>query len=415
MFSQLEQMIAFRYIFSKRDEGFISISAWFSLIGIILGVSTLIIVMSVMNGFRTELIDRVLGLNGHLGVYENSGNFNNYNSYLSAISEIPGVKAVVPQVSGQGLLVSSQKSSGVIINGLRWTDLPAKTQLWNSLSDKKTDFYRNNAILIGKKLASRFNFKIGDEITLLTSEMQVTAFGSLPKQKKFIIQDIFDVGMYEYDNNFCFISLKNSQYLMGHKTNESITNLEIYLNGYKSVTYLKKRIKSISEKNLSITDWKERNSSFINALNVERNVMFIILTLIVMVASFNIISSLIMLVRTKHIDIAILSSLGMNRFSIMKIFLIIGSFIGILSTMIGTIIGLLFCYNIDNIKIFIEKFLQVELFSAEIYLLTKLPAIVDPFEVIKIVCLSLSLSFLASIYPAWKASGIDPVEILRYE
>ena len=415
MFSQLELLIAFRYLKSKRSEGFISIIAGFSLVGIILGVATLIIVMSVMNGFRAELIDRILGLNGHIGVYVNQNDFNDYEEYSVAIAEIPEVMAVTPQIEGQGLMVYNTNAEGVVVRGIRWLDLPARKQLFSSLKDKNLENYDENGILIGHRLAEKLNISKNDYVFILTPQMQVTAFGSVPKQKRFKVIQTFNVGMFEYDAGFVFVSLENAQSLYGYKKQNSITNLEVYLRSIFNIEKIKNRIKSISSNNLNITDWVDRNASFINALNVERNVMFIILTLIITVAAFNIISSMIMLVNSKTSDIAVLSAMGASKTNIMKIFFITGMSIGLLGTIIGTFIGLAFCENIEKIRLFLENFTENELFSAEIYYLSKMPALINPLEVFQIILLSLFLSFVASVFPAWKASRISPAEVLRYE
>ena len=415
MFSQLEFLIAFRYLRSKRSEGFISIIAGFSLVGIILGVATLIIVMSVMNGFRAELIGRILGLNGHIGIYENQNNFLNYDEFSVGVAEIPGVKAVTPQIEGQGLIVYNNNSSGIIVRGVRWSDLSARKQLWNSIGNKEIESFNNNGIIIGHRLAKKLNIQNNDDVFILTPQLRVTAFGSVPKQKKFKVIQTFDVGMFEYDSSFVFMSLADAQSLYGYDKNNTISNLEVYLNSTDDIALIKNKLLEISDENFIITDWIERNYSFINALKVERNVMFIILTLIITVAAFNIISSMIMFVNSKSIDIAVLRAMGASKNCIMKIFFLTGISIGGAGTFLGTILGVLFCYNIESIRQFLEKLTNYELFSAEIYFLTKMPALIDPIEVIQIIALAFFLSFLASLYPAWRATRILPAEVLRYE
>ena len=355
MFTQLELMLAFRYLRAKRSEGFISVIAGFSLLGIILGVATLIIVMSVMNGFRAELIGRILGLNGNFGVYHQTGFLPEFDKHSVTFAEIPGVKAVTPQIEGQGLVVGNSISRGVVVRGIRWTDLSARKQLWDSLINKDIDQYDFNGIILGNRLAKQLGVRINDYISLLSPQMTVTAFGSVPKQKRFKVIELFDVGMFEYDNSFAFINLQVAQELFGHKINNTVSNLEIYISKNSSFKKIYNRIKSISPDHFVITDWKVRNASFINALNVERNVMFIILTLIIMVAAFNIISSMIMLVRSKTSDIAVLAAMGASSSNIMKIFFVTGASIGIIGTTIGTVLGLLTCYNIDSIRRFLEK------------------------------------------------------------
>ena len=239
MFSQLEFLIAFRYLRSKRSEGFISIIAGFSLVGIILGVATLIIVMSVMNGFRAELIGRILGLNGHIGIYENQNNFLNYDEFSVGVAEIPGVKAVTPQIEGQGLIVYNNNSSGIIVRGVRWSDLSARKQLWNSIGNKKIETFNNNGIIIGHRLAKKLNIQNNDDVFILTPQLRVTAFGSVPKQKKFKVIQTFDVGMFEYDSSFVFMSLADAQSLYGYDKNNTISNLEVYLNSTDDITLIK--------------------------------------------------------------------------------------------------------------------------------------------------------------------------------
>ena len=415
MFSQLEFLIAFRYLRSKRSEGFISIIAGFSLVGIILGVATLIIVMSVMNGFRAELIGRILGLNGHIGIYQNQNNFLNYDEFSVGVAEIPGVKAVTPQIEGQGLIVYNNNSSGIIVRGVRWSDLSARKQLWNSIGNKEIESFNNNGIIIGHRLAKKLNIQNNDDVFILTPQLRVTAFGSVPKQKKFKVIQTFDVGMFEYDSSFVFMSLDDAQSLYGYDKNNTISNLEVYLNSTDDIALIKNKLLEISDKNLIITDWIERNYSFINALKVERNVMFIILSLIILIAAFNIISGLTILVKNKTRDIAILKSIGVQNNSITKIFFLVGFFIGTLSTFFGIIIGIVFSINIESIRALISNLFNISLFPEEIYFLSKMPSEINPLSIFIIGMLSIIITCLVSIYPAIKASKIDTIKSLKYE
>ncbi len=415
IFKPIERKIAFRYIRSKRQEGFISVIAWFSLIGISLGVATLIIVMSVMNGFRVELIDRILGINGHLGIYSSYDNgIKEYNPLVLEISKLNRVVAVVPQIEEQVMIISKSNSNGAVVRGVFWSDLAVRKPLWSSLNKSMIENFKNESgILIGEIMFNRHSLKIGDEVTILSPKGKNTALGSIPIRRNFKIIGTFKVGMYEYDSSYIFMPIKTAQEFFSY--DKKVSGLEVYFNNPTQINYIKTIIKSKLGNKYRIYDWKERNRSFLNALNVERNVMFLILTLIVLVAAFNIVSSMIMLVNSKNSDIAVLRSIGATPWVIKKIFFIIGSTVGLIGTIFGTLIGLLFCWKIDTIKLFIEKFSGVELFSEEIYFLSKLPAKMDINEIVFVICLSLFLSFSASVYPAWKASRIAPAEVLRYE
>ena len=414
-FNQTEQMIAFRYIKSRRVEGFISIAAWFSLIGIMLGVATLIVVMSVMNGFRTELVDRILGINGHLVVYEkNEPYVSNYNQIINKISDIKNVIAVTPHLEGQALAKSKSIVSGVIIRGVNWSDLAAKKLLWKSLTQLTIDNYKNNEdIIIGYRLAQRLNVNVGDFISLISPNGMETALGILPIKKNFKIGGFFDIGMYEYDNNFIFIPWKKAELFFS--TKNIAHGIEIFLKDEKFTSSVSSNIKNKLGNELLVIDWKKRNSAFMSALAVEKNVMFIILSLIILVAAFNIISSMIMLVQTKKSDIALMRTMGASKYVIIRIFVLTGSIIGLLGTFAGTILGVVISSNIEAIRNFLTTILGSELFSAEIYFLSKLPSDIYINEVIMVICVSIFLTLFASIFPAWKASRISPAEALRYE
>jgi len=414
-FNQTEQMIAFRYIKSRRVEGFISISAWFSLIGIMLGVATLIVVMSVMNGFRTELVDRILGINGHLVVYKkNEPYISNYNQIINKISDINNVIAVTPHLEGQALAKSKSTVSGVIIRGANWSDLAAKKLLWKSLSQLTIDNYKNNKdIIIGYRLGQRLNVNVGDFVSLISPNGMETALGILPIKQSFKIGGFFDLGMYEYDNNFIFIPWKKAELFLS--TNNIAHGIEIFLKDQKFTSLVSSDVKNRLGNELIVIDWKKRNSAFMSALAVEKNVMFIILSLIILVAAFNIISSMIMLVQTKKSDIALMRTMGASKYVIIRIFVLTGSIIGLLGTFTGTILGIVISSNIESIRNFLTNILGSELFSAEIYFLSKLPSNININEVIMVICVSIFLTLLASIFPAWKASRISPAEALRYE
>ena len=415
LFKSFELYLAFRYLRSKKSEGFISLSTWFSFIGIALGVATLIIVMSVMNGFREELVNRILGINGHLVVYANNGKpIADYNNISNKVSDDNNIFAVIPQIDGQGLARSKDYISGVMIKGIRWSDLPAKKLLWDNLNKlTKENFKIKNEIIIGSRLAKRLNVVIGDKITLISANGIKTALGIIPQKQVFKIGGLFNVGMYEYDNNFIFMPWKNAQNFL--QLGNVANNIEIFLKDYKisDTSYL--NIKNTLNDSFEIIDWKEQNNTFINALNVEKNVMFLILTLIILVAAFNIISSMIMLVNAKSGDIALLRTIGSSRKAIIKIFLLIGTSIGLLGTIFGTFLGIFLSINIEYLRKFLSLILNQELFSPEVYFLTDLPSKIDFYEVFYIVATSLFLSTLASIFPSWKAAKILPAEVLRYE
>jgi lipoprotein-releasing system permease protein len=414
-FSPVERMLAFRYMRARRSEGFISVIAWFSLAGITLGVATLIVVMSVMNGFRAELVGRILGLNGHIAVYASGARgFTDYDEIALKIIEFPDVIAVTPQIEGQVMASRNQASIGAVIRGVRWSDLAVRKPLWDSLDDATiTRFRERQGVLIGREMAFKLGVKPGDTITLTTARGKVTAFGTVPTRRAFSIAGIFDVGMYEYDSSFVFMPLDMSADFLGY--GNRVSGLEIYVSSLEQIDRLRPLVRRVVGPDLRVFDWVERNRSFINALQVERNVMFLILTLIIVVAAFNIVSSMIMLVRSKNADIAVLRAMGASGGSVMRVFVMTGASIGIIGTIAGTATGILFCWNIDAIKEMIEALSGAELFAAEIYFLSNLPAKVDLDEVVMVVAMALGLSFMASLYPAWRASRIAPAEALRYE
>ena len=415
IFNQTERTIALRYVKSRRAEGFISISAWFSLIGITLGVATLIVVMSVMNGFRAELVNRILGINGHLIVYKkNEPLISNYNEIVRQIMDVKNVVAVTPHLEGQALAKTKNGVTGVVIRGTNWSDLAPKKLLWDSLDDDTFDNFKNKKnIIVGYRLGQRLNVKVGDFISLISPNGTQTALGTLPLSQNFVVGGFFNIGMYEYDNNFIFIPWDKAESFLSIK--DMAHGIEIFLNDQNLTSSVYLGLKNKLDSNLIIIDWKKRNSSFMNALAVEKNVMFIILTLIILVAAFNIISSMIMLVQTKKSDIALMRTMGASKYLIMRIFLLTGSIIGFLGTFVGSILGLVFASNIQEIRVFITNLVGEELFSPEIYFLSKLPSKINFDEVFSVIIISIFLTLLASLFPAWKASKISPAEALRYE
>ncbi|MDR3436676.1 lipoprotein-releasing ABC transporter permease subunit [Telmatospirillum sp.] len=415
IFSAFERMVATRYLRARRREGFISIIAWFSLLGIALGVATLIIVMSVMNGFRAELMGRILGLNGHVGIYAPVGGLTDFDALAGKVRQIPGVVRVTPMAEGQVMVTSSAgTAAGAMVRGVRPDDLLAKGAVMNGIRDgNPKDFHGDNAVIIGYRLAEKLGLRVGDPITIISPKGNVTAFGNVPRLRAYRIVATFNVGMYEYDSSFVFMPLDAAQvYFM---LPDRISDLQVMVDDPEKVGDVVDVIGNITDGKLRIYDWQHANAGFFNAIQVERNVMFLILTLIILVAAFNIISSLIMLVKDKGRDIAILRTMGATRGMIMRIFFISGAGVGVIGTFAGVALGLAFALNIEKIRQFLQTLTGRDLFSAEIYFLSQLPAKVDPWEVLTVVLMALGLSFAATIYPSWRAARLDPVEALRYE
>jgi lipoprotein-releasing system permease protein len=408
----LELFVAGRYLRAKRAESFISVIAGFSLVGIALGVATLIIVMSVMNGFRHELIGRILGLNGHMNVFSAQGTMVDYDYQVNLIKSLPDVVSVMPVVEGQALVTRNGAASGVVVRGMMLADLQKKTALYNTIPAEQRQSFNGNNIYIGTEMARRLDVQVGDVLTLISPKPKTTPFGSMPRSKAFRIAGIFNVGMFEYDSSFIFAPLDSAQ--MFFEMPERVSMLEILTKDPQNMDGVRTAIKNRMGEGFLIREWRDNNTSFFNALDVERNVMFLILMLIILVAAFNIISSLIMLVKDKSRDIAILRTMGASRPQILRIFFITGASIGIVGTIAGFLLGILVTTNLPHIQHFLEAVTHSKLFPAEIYFLSQLPAIVDWHEVLTVVAMSLVLSFGATIYPAWRAAKLDPVEALRY-
>ncbi len=417
MFSKLEFLIAFRYLKSKRKEGFISVIAIFSFIGIMIGVATLIVVMSVMNGFRYELVNRILGINAHLTLYSYSHQISDYKNILQEIQNIDGVKFANPVVESQAMLTSKNMNAGGLIKGIKVDDLKNKTLIADHIIAGDVEKLSNkNSVLIGAAIAKNMNLKVDDPIKIISAETNETILGSVPRIKTYQVAGIFESGMYEYDSTTVFLNFEMAQ--IHFKFPEAVSAIEIFADDPTDMEKIKIGLyELLSEKyqNFYISDWQQANASFIDALKVETTVMFFILTLIIIVAAFNIISSMIMLVNDKNKNIALLRTLGMTKAGVMRIFLICGSSIGVIGTSFGVIIGLLFSTNIQNIKQWLESATNTHLFDPAVYFLSTLPSKIFVSDVVLITVMSLILSFFATIYPAYKASKSNPAEILRYE
>jgi lipoprotein-releasing system permease protein len=414
MFSPFERMVAFRYLRARRQEGFISVIAIFSLLGIALGVATLIIVMSVMNGFRAELLGRILGINGHLALYGSTGPDRDFDATAKKIRGIPGVIQVMPQVEGQILATGEGgRASGALVRGVRESDLAAQSLVASHMSAGGLAGFEDDGVILGDRLAQRLGLHIGDDITIISPQGNATAFGTVPRIKAYRVVGTFDVGMYEYDSTIIFMPLPAAQLFF--RLPNQVSSLEIFLSNPDDAGAVAAKIFQIVGEAGRLQDWQQANSSFFTAIQVERNVMFLILTLIIVVAAFNIISSMIMLVKDKGRDIAILRTMGATRAMILRIFILAGASVGIVGTIAGFLLGWGFAANIETIRQFVQHLAGVNVFDPTVYFLSQLPAKVDPVEVATVVGIALGLSFLATIYPAWRAARLDPVEALRYE
>ena len=413
-FAPFEWMLSRRYLRARRKEGFISVIAGFSFLGIMLGVATLIIVMAVMNGFRKELLDKILGLNGHLLVQPIDSPLTDWDAVAGRISKVPGIRLAAPVVEGQALASSPFNASGVLVRGVRSDDLNKLTSIAKNIKQGSLDgFDEGEGVAIGRRLADQLSLRAGDNVTLVAPRGAVTPMGTTPRIKSYNISAVFEIGMSEYDAAFVFMPLKEAQAYFNRAGD--VTSIEVYGDDPDQVERYRKLVNDAAGRPIFIVDWRQRNATFFNALQVERNVMFLILTLIVLVAALNIVSGLIMLVKDKGRDIAILRTMGATQGAIMRVFLITGASIGVVGTLVGLLVGTVVCLNVESIRRFLSWMTNTELFSPELYFLSQLPADMDVGETTAVVVMALALSFLATLYPAWRAARLDPVEALRYE
>jgi len=409
-----ERLIAWRYLRPTRGEGFISVIAGFALVGIALGVGTLIVVLAVMNGFRSELLGRVLGVNGHVTVVGGVDGLIGSADIIADLRDLDGVQDLMAYVEGQVLVSANNVSSGAITRGVDPQDMQRRSIFAENIREGRLeDLATPGSAMVGSRMAQRMGLRVGSDLSLISPKGAATGFGTMPRIKSYRIVAIFEVGMYEYDNNFVYIPIDDAQ--LYFQLGEAVTAIEIITDDPEQVQRLSPAIIDQVDGRGRVVTWQQLNAQFFNALEVERNVMFLILTLIILVAAFNIITGITMLVKSKGRDIAILRTMGATRGSILRIFFLSGASIGVVGTITGFVLGLAFALNIDTIRLWLEGLTGAELWSAEIRFLSQLPAEVRTDDVLRIVLMGLGLSFLATLYPAWSAARLDPVEALRSE
>ena len=411
MISKIERVIAFRYLKPKKKEGFLKVISIFSFMGIALGVAILIIVMSVMDGFRTELVNKILGFNPHIIVkpYDKKiieselNKLNELNNYITRTSFT---------FSGQGILINRENTTGILVRSYKNDDINKIDLIQNGIIDGNLESFNENTISIGKELAISLDLIVGDEITIMSTSNLQTPFGNLPLQEKFKISSVFSTGLAEFDQNVIFMPFANANSLF--ELSELDINLEIFLKNPEKVEEIKNQFTKMFSDHY-VYSWTDLNKSFFGALKVERNVMFIILTLIIIVAAFNIISGLTILVKNKTKEIAILRTLGISKNSIARIFFLIGFTIGLFATITGVIMGVLFSYYIEEIRILITSIFNISLFPEEIYFLSQMPSEINLTYILIVSLFSLLITFFATIFPSISAAKLDPIQALKYE
>ena len=438
MFPLFERLVAYRYLRSPRQEGFISVIAGFSFFGIALGVATLIIVMSVMNGFRQELLNRIIGMNGHITIQAAQGPLMDYEEVARETRKSAGVKLVMPVVAKQAMVMFQSQAHGAYVHGIKAEDLKKRDIIAKNIRSGTLDSFgktpdaakSSDTVIIGRRLAESLGLRVGDRFNLVSPEGNATAFGTMPRQRNVTLTGVFEVGFHEYDKTIIFMPLETAQSFFkvgspigkdptgsGKGINYGVSVLEVFVDQPDKVGeygfILQNNLKNLTGDQLVISDWQHISTSFFQVIQVERNVMFIILTLIILIAAFNIVSGLIMLVKDKMRDIAIMRTMGATRGMVLRIFFLTGATIGIMGTLTGVAGGLAFALNIETIRRWLERLLDMELFNAEIYFLTQMPCKVDMGDVTATVGMALGLSFLATLYPSWRAARLDPIEALR--
>ena len=411
-FNSLEWHIAGRYLRAKRRESFISIIAGISFLGIMLGVATLIVVMAVMTGFRADLLDRILGVNGHATIRPYETRFIDREVLAAQLQKLEGVVMATPLVDGQAMLSSGDAARGVLLRGLPVEKLQALPSLKDNVIDGSlAALAQPKTIAVGARLAERYGFKVGQKISLISPRGTVTPFGTAPRLRQFKLVAIFRVGLSEYDLNFTYASIETASSFFGFGPHQGA--IDVIIDDPDLIDMRAPQLRAAAGDDTYLTDWKQSNRTLAGALEVERNVMFLILTMILLVAALNIISGLIMLVRDKGRDIAVLRSMGASRGTVMRIFFITGASIGVVGTLAGLAAGVLFSTYIEEIRQFLIWSTGANLFPAEIYFLERMPARILPADVLQIALMALALSFLSTLYPAWRAASMEPVELLR--
>ena len=412
-FAPFEWMLAGRYLRTRRREGFVSVIAGFSFLGIMLGVATLIVVLSVMNGFRAQLLDKIIGINGHIFISAMDTPLADYADVAQRVASLDGVRRAIPMVEGQAFGSSQYNGSGVLVRGVRGEDIVRIDSIANNVQQGTLqNFDTAGGVAIGERLAESLALQVGETITLITPRGASTPFGTAPRIKGYPVVAIFRIGMSEFDASFVYMPLAEAQSYFNKSADVSV--IEVFLQDADRVDEARAAIEQAVPRQILLSDWRQRNRTFFAALEVDRNVMFIILTLIVLVAALNIISGLIMLVKDKSSDIAILRTMGATSGAVMRVFLITGASIGTIGTLAGFGLGLLIASNVQPLQDFLSWALNRQIWDPTLRFLAQIPSDIDPSEVASVVGMSLGLSLLATLYPSWRAAKLDPVEALRY-